>query len=139
MADDRSYEEQEAAFWREEFAGRSPEELDWEVAHLGTVNGLARGDLQPLADYLRSSFAVDFDVRLKVADAIEGKSLYRIICKKTRPGPGNEGDDNKFPNIALREFYAEQKAAGVPVKQIAFEVEKRFGLKRSAMYDQLRS
>lgn len=138
MGDDRSYDEQAAAFNREIYAERSPEEWAWLGAYLSAMDGLGRGDLQPLADYLRSSFEVDDSLRLKVADAIEGKSLYRIICKKTRPGPGTEAD-NKFANLALQQFYAEQKAAGVPSKQIEWEVEKRFGLKRSAMYQQLRS
>ena len=138
MGDDRSYDEQADAFYRELYADRSPEELDWEMAFYGVMDGLGRGDLQPLAEYLRSSFEMEVDLRLKVADAIEGKSLYRIVCRKSRPGPGT-GDTIKFPNSALQEFYEEQKAAGVAGKEIEWEVWKRFGLKRSAMYEQLRA
>lgn len=138
MGDDGSNDEEAAAFYRELYADRSQEELDWELAFLGAMGGIDRGDLQPLADYLRSSFDMDVDLRRKVADAIEGKLLYRISCKKTRPGPGTEADV-KFPNFELQRFVAERKAAGVRVKQIEWEVEERFGLKRSAMYDQLRS
>jgi len=138
MGDDRPHEEQGAAFHREMYAERSPEEWAWEGAFLAAINGLERGDLRPLADYLRSSFEMDVDLRLKIADAIEGKSLYRITCRKTRPGPGTEADV-KFPNFALQEFYQEQKAAGVPAKKIEWEIEKKFGLKKSAMYAQLRS
>ena len=117
---------------------RSPEELDWEMAYLGAMDGLGRGDLQPLADYLRSSFEMDLGLRLRVADAIEGKLLYRIVSKKSRPGPGIE-DDVKFPNFELQKFYLEQKKAGVPGKQIEHAVKSKFGLGRAAMYNQLRA
>ena len=138
MGDDRSYDELAAAFYRELYADQSPEELDCELAYIGAMIGLGRGDLQPLADYLRSSFEMDVGLRLRVADAIEGKSLYHIFSKKSRPGPGTE-DDDKFPNFALREFYEEQKAAGVAGKEIVWRVKKKFGIGKAAMYNQLRA
>ena len=138
MGDDRSYDEQATAFYRELYADQSPEELDYELAYIGAMTGLGRGDLQPLADYLRSSFELEVDLRLKVADAIEGKSLYNIVSKKSRPGPGTEADD-KVPNFALREFYEEQKAAGVASKEIEWRVKEKFCIGKTAMYNQLRA
>jgi hypothetical protein len=62
------------------------EEGGW-IMH--AVNGLLRGDLLPLAEYLRAGYPLSYMVRRDLVSAIEGDGFYRLELIKNRRGPGN--------------------------------------------------
>ena len=86
---------------------------------LSVEDGLGRGDLAPLVEYLRSPFTFDLGIRESLAQFIEGERLYRLECVKNRPGPGSERDEllafKKKADIFF--FYWGRTAGGVHPKQ----------------------
>jgi hypothetical protein len=58
---------------------------------MAAVQGLYRGDLAPLATYLRSGLELSYMVRRDLVHAIDGEGdpLFRLEMRKTRKGPGD--------------------------------------------------
>jgi hypothetical protein len=64
----------------------TPEE---DALAMRAYSGLLQGNLEPLAEYLRTGAPFDFIFRREIVEAIEGGREFRLELRKQTTGPGN--------------------------------------------------
>lgn len=107
--------------------------------HLKAWNGFQVADLKPLAELMRSKFAIDPNLRIALAGAIEGVSSHCQITAR-RSGRGRPSKTNAVEAagevwafyVGALAFYSKDEAA------IAVTMEA-FGKKRTAVRSAIRS
>lgn len=100
--------------------------------------GLWSGDLQPLAEYLRSGFEIHGMVRREIAKAIDGgpEQLFHLkLAKEGKPGPGNPIATMRgiFRDLQIYAYVAEKSAAEPQMESVIAAAQSDFGLKRSSV------
>lgn len=106
--------------------------------HIRAWNGLEDGNLAPLAELLRSGFALNEQLALNLADAIEGKSpLCRITAQRARSGRPRSRDQTAR-NSAIAFFVAVRTKPG-QFEAAVSEAMAHFGIERTAVTDAIRA
>lgn len=101
------------------------------------VNSLLRGDLRPLAEYLRAGYPLSYMVRREIVEAIEGTlgdGLYTLKLVKNRRGAGNALTPlhTHFRKMSIGYFIARQiPVLNEDVEAAVHAAMEEFGVSRS--------
>lgn len=105
------------------------------------LNGLYRGDLQPLAAYLRQGYPLSYMIRRELVHSIEGKSHYTPELVQNRTGPG-DGLSSIRKTLRQHEIgrYVEEKIPfyGGSVYSAVVDAMDRFELSESTVRESRR-
>ena len=110
------------------------------------LEGLGRGDLQPLAEFLKSPLPFDGDqekgyLRHKLVECIEGRALWKLEMKKERYS--RLADERQevaadFSDLVVHPyvgFVEKLIAAGETPERAIHEATKKFKISRTAIYE----
>lgn len=109
------------------------------------INGLGRGDLQPLAKFLKSPLPFDDDeedsyLRRKLIECIEGRALWNLkLYKKRYSRFADESEElaADFADLGVHPcvaFVEALIAAGETTERAVFAATEEFNLSRTAVY-----
>ena len=110
------------------------------------LEGLGRGDLQPLAEFLKSPLPFDGDqeqgyLRHKIVECIEGRALWKLEMKKkpySRFVDEDEEVSADFKDLVVHPYVAFVEgliASGETPKRAIHAATKNFGVSRTAIFE----